>query len=103
MTIGFPKPRRKVDDVLLEQVRQQPCSACGAPAPSDPSHLVSRGAGGPDSSWNVAPHCRRCHNEWHQLGPMKFVRRYPRFRRWLEERGWEVDANGAPSIDIRKR
>lgn len=98
-----PKPQRKVNQALLDRVREQPCAACGAPGPSDPSHLISRGAGGPDAEWNVAPHCRRCHTEWHQLGPMRFVQRYKRFRNWLEERGWDVDPNGAPSIDMRGR
>lgn len=103
MAIGFPKPKRTVNEELLARVREQPCCACAAPAPSDPSHLVSRGAGGPDSAWNVAPHCRACHHIWHQEGPRKLVSKYPRFRRWLEEHGWDVDTNGAPSIDMSRR
>lgn len=97
-----PKPQRKTDEALLERVRSQPCAACGSPAPSDASHLISRGAGGPDSRWNVAPHCRECHSLWHQLGPMRFVRKRPRFQRWLEEHGWDVDSTGAPMIDVGK-
>ncbi len=99
----FPKPKRKVDEALLERVRQQPCAACSAPPPSDPSHLISRGAGGPDTDWNVAPHCRECHNKWHQMGPRNFVSRFSRFRRWLEAHGWEVDMHGAPSYDMRQK
>lgn len=102
MTIGFPKPKRKVDEKLLEHVRAQPCASCGALPPSDPSHLMSRGAGGPDSEYNVAPQCRVCHSLWHQLGPRSFVRRFPRFQVWLIDHGWQVDANGAPSYDVRK-
>jgi hypothetical protein len=101
--IGFPKPKRKVDDSLLERVRQQPCASCGMASPSDPSHLISRGAGGPDTPWNVAPQCRGCHSKWHQLGPMEFVRRHPKFRVWLADHGWDIDSNGAISIDMRKR
>lgn len=100
---AVPKPQRKVNQALLDQVRALPCAACGAAAPSDPSHLISRGAGGPDQAWNVAPHCRRCHTEWHQGGPIKFLRKHPRFKTWLEEHGWEVDSNGAASFDMRGR
>ncbi len=99
--IGIPKPQRKTDEALLARVRELPCAACGAPPPSDPSHLVSRGAGGPDAAWNVAPHCRDCHRRWHHYGPSKFVRKYPRFRAWLEQHGWDVDSNGAPQMDPR--
>jgi 5-methylcytosine-specific restriction endonuclease McrA len=100
MAIGIPKPQRKVDSELLDTVRQQNCSACHAPAPSDPSHLISRGAGGPDADWNVAPHCRICHSKWHSMGPIRFVRLHPVFRRWLEDHGWEIDMNGV--IDRRR-
>lgn len=98
---AVPKPKRKTDEALLERVREQPCAACGAPAPSDPSHIISRGAGGPDTAWNVAPHCRQCHTQWHAMGPMRFVGKHPQFRRWLENQGWDVDGNGAPSMDMR--
>lgn len=39
--------------------RTLPCFTCGAPPPSDPSHLKTRGAGGLDE--HVIPQCRRCH------------------------------------------
>lgn len=101
MTIGVPKPQRKVDEKLLESVREQPCAVCGAAPPSDPSHIISRGAGGSDAPWNICPKCRFCHSNFHQMGISKFVRDHPRFRRWLEDHGWEIDSNGAPSIDLR--
>lgn len=40
--------------------RSLPCFTCGAPPPSDPSHLKTRGAGGTDL--DVIPQCRRCHD-----------------------------------------
>lgn len=39
--------------------RTLPCCSCGAPPPSDPSHLKTRGSGGLDEC--VVPQCRRCH------------------------------------------
>ena len=40
-----------------------PCATCGAPPPSDPSHVKARGMGGCNSGpeWMV-PQCRRCHD-----------------------------------------
>jgi hypothetical protein len=40
--------------------RTLPCFTCGAPPPSDPSHLKTRGAGGLDE--HVIPQCRKCHD-----------------------------------------
>jgi hypothetical protein len=39
--------------------RTLPCCSCGAPPPSDPSHLKTRGAGGLDDC--VVAQCRACH------------------------------------------
>lgn len=39
-----------------------PCVDCGKPAPSDPSHGRTRGAGG--RWWEIGPHCRPCHDAW---------------------------------------
>lgn len=86
-----PKPKRKVDETLLERVREMPCSICGAVGPSDPSHIVSRGAGGDDYPFNVLPKCRGHHTEWHSLGWYRFMGKYPRFTDLLLDLGWEVD------------
>jgi len=50
--------------------RKLPCCSCGAPPPSDPSHLTSRGAGGVDDC--VVPQCRRCHDALHREGRFSF-------------------------------
>lgn len=55
--------------------RTLPCAACGHPAPSEPAHVVSRGAGGKDRG-NVIPLCgsdprtghEGCHQLQHQRG-----------------------------------
>ena len=51
---------------LAEYARSRPCCICGAPPPSDPHHVRSRGAGFADyledGSGNVVPMCRGCHN-----------------------------------------
>jgi len=43
--------------------REQPCWVCNRPPPSDPHHVVSRGAGGTDE--HTVPLCRTCHTLTH--------------------------------------
>lgn len=85
-----PKPKRKADLEVLAEVRAKPCCICGR-WPSDPSHVKSRGSGGPDTPWNVVPMCREHHREWHQIGPSKFLRKYPPFEFLLKYMGWEIE------------
>jgi hypothetical protein len=87
----FRKPTTKKDKKLLEAIRKLPCSACGKVGPSDASHIRSRGAGGPDTAWNVWPHCRDCHMEWHRIGWQTFVIRWPVFGAKLVMAGWVLD------------
>lgn len=86
----FPKPKRKIDEGALEAARNGACCVCGARPPGDPSHVHSRGAGGPDTKWNVVPMCRGHHTEWHAAGPSVFIRRHPGFGLYLTRLGWEV-------------
>lgn len=90
------KPKRLEDKRLIEMVRQMPCCICGAPPPSDPSHIRSRGSGGPDTAYNVLPKCHRHHVEWHQYGPSKFFKEYPQFAELLIEYGWSIFEGVSP-------
>lgn len=79
------KPRRIENPELLEVIRELPCIACAAPAPSDAHHIKSRGAGGDDTVWNVISLCREHHSLAHQRG-MQYMRlTFPSIRYWLEE------------------
>lgn len=55
--------------------RLLPCCVCLALPPSDPAHVLSRGAGGKDWA-NCAPLCRRHHSEQHHLGLRSFELRH---------------------------
>lgn len=88
MPRSLAKPARVVDEKLLEEVRARPCIVCGRAGPSDPSHVRSRGAGGPDSWYNVVAMCRTHHNQWHSYGPHRFFSAYPGFALQLEDMGW---------------
>lgn len=54
----------------LDWLKKLPCDTCGAPPPSDPSHInnYSKGIGtkSPDP-WAI-PQCRRCHEEYERFG-----------------------------------
>lgn len=85
----IPKSKRKEDEDLLELVRSQRCVECARTGP-DPCHVKSRGAGGPDESWNVLPLCRVHHTEQHKIGWVTFAERHPRVLLWLEANGWKI-------------
>lgn len=85
------KIRRVVDPKLLAAIRKQPCAACGCRPPSDAHHIRTKGAGGPDTDWNVFPLDRRCHRCWHQIGARAFCDGHPAFRFLLESKGWSFD------------
>lgn len=65
---------------LCDHVRGMPCVIEGCSWPSDPHHVLSRGAGWkdwlPDGIGNVAPLCRAHHTECEQIGRFTFADRY---------------------------
>lgn len=89
----FQKPIRKKDPKLLERVKSESCWICGR-GPCDPSHIKTRGSGGPDEPWNVVPKCRFHHTEWGQLGAISFCAKYPAFALRLISLGWEIHSWG---------
>lgn len=84
---AFPKQVRIRNNATLNEIRKKPCAACRRPGPSDPHHVKSRGAGGGDTSDNLLPLCRRCHQEWHRIGIESFTEKYPAIQRWRKEVG----------------
>lgn len=85
------KPKRTKDRKFLDEVAKMPCTTCPKRGPSDPDHIISRGAGGGDTPENVWPLCRECHTKRHQLGLSQFAWRYPRAREALIARGFSFD------------
>jgi hypothetical protein len=53
----------------LDWLKTLPCATCGAPAPSDPSHVNSfKGMGTKSPDLFAIPECRQCH-ESYERGP----------------------------------
>jgi transposase len=58
-----------VNEDYLAFVRAKPCVRCGAPSPSDPHHLVSRGWREPTrNDYTAVPCCRHCHSLYEAVG-----------------------------------
>lgn len=86
------KPERIVDRKLLDTYHQMPCLVCSR-RPSDPAHIRSRGAGGDDVPWNLAPLCRVHHTEQHQLGWKKMSEKNFIVSIYLWKQGWRFDSD----------
>lgn len=78
----FPKPKRPKDKKLLDYIKTLGCVVCGL-WPSDPDHILSKGAGGGDVPSNLWPLCRRHHTERHAIGFKTFVSKYPKAEAYL--------------------
>jgi hypothetical protein len=87
------KPKRHVDQDILEKYRRRPCDVCGLRGPSDPAHIGTRGAHYPDVDWNLYSGCRLHHTEQGQIGFYKMVQKYPFFGQLLAQKGWVFDGN----------
>lgn len=91
------KPKRKVDDSILDIIRKRNCDVCGKrPTPSEPNqacHIKSRGAGGDDSWNNLYSGCHSCHHLQHLKGFFTMFELYPFFRQVIYNKGWILDGN----------
>lgn len=75
---------------LLQEVRGEPCAVCFREGPSDPHHIKTRGAGGPDRPWNLIAVCREHHSQIHNEGILSLWEKFPFFRARLKRMGWEL-------------
>ena len=87
---SFQKTKRVENKQLLAQAKRSRCVACGRVG-SDPHHIQSRGAGGPDASYNILYLCRQHHTEVHQIGYRKMCDKYLQVELVLISKGWHFD------------
>lgn len=75
-----------------EWVASLPCATCGAPPPSENSHVHATGMGGCGGDLqDVIPQCRPCHEELH-AGIKTFLAERGETIEWLEELAAQVAA-----------
>jgi hypothetical protein len=90
---SFPKQCRTEDKLLREWIKKFPCSACRKVGteyePIDPSHVLTRGAGRPDTWYNLVPQCRTCHGSF-ESNRLGFIDSHPRFWTKLRAMGWDL-------------
>jgi len=85
--------KKTFDNPELENLlKNLPCEVCGVAPPNDVHHLRHRGAGGRDFIvydgkflLNLITLCRWHHFELHDSPVSEFVKKYPRFKKWLRE------------------
>ena len=89
--MSLQKTYRIQDTKLMDEVRNKPCVITGNPPPNDPSHCKSKGSFGDDVSWNICPLRHDLHVELHKLGATTFANKYPKYKDWLVNNGWQFD------------
>jgi 5-methylcytosine-specific restriction endonuclease McrA len=67
------------------------CGHNGSYYPLDREHTKTRGSGGTDDEWNVSIMCRKCHTEKGSKGLSHMANKYPNYKKWLLEMGWNYD------------
>lgn len=97
------KPKRIVDNDLLDAVRNLICLGCASLDPagareavfeneirSHPHHVITKAAGGHDVPENLMPLCWKHHREIHIQGLLWFSNQYPVSKDWLDIGGWTI-------------
>lgn len=75
-----------------DTIRAMDCITCGAPGPSDPSHVKPRSVGG--KKHDLIPQCRRCHNELGHYGQRRYAQRVGIDLEAEAARLWEEHGDG---------
>jgi hypothetical protein len=70
----------------------EPCICCGQSEVGKVCyhHIITRGAGGSDESWNLLPVCQEHHNLVHMIGIKQLSNRFPRVHNWLIDNDWNL-------------
>lgn len=93
----FQKVIRISNPELLAEIRKKPCAVTGLFGYGNNKvvvhHMITVGSRGHDLPWNLLPILLDLHTRIHKLGYTLMADRYPLFKRWLLENGWEYDDN----------
>jgi len=87
------KNKRTVDKGLYESLRFKPCICCKVIDGTGAHHVAHRGGGGHDTLDNMVPVCLEHHTKgkdnFHNRTVGEMAEKFPRFKRWLINNGWE--------------
>lgn len=86
---SHPKPSRNKSQDALRLCRLQRCIVCtqlgsSQQGATQPAHISSKGSGGGNEASNIMPLCFTHHREQHDFGWVRFVKKYPAVRMYLE-------------------
>lgn len=87
---SYLKPKRVENREILNAAKRSRCVVCNRLG-SDPHHIQSRGAGGPDAEFNILYLCRQHHTEVHQIGYRRFCDKHMQVELVLQSKGWHFD------------
>lgn len=81
-----------LENKLKNYKSDKPCVVCKESRDGSVTfhHLTTRAAGGEDEQSNLISLCQKHHTEIHQIGTVKFSRKYQEVKMWLEDNGWEL-------------
>ena len=66
------------------------CGHNGSFYPLDYEHTKTKASGGADDDSNVSIMCRKCHTEKGMKGIKWMANKYPNYKKWLIDNGWEM-------------
>jgi len=75
---------------LALKYRNMLCEVCGS-IKANGHHIKSFGSSQIDEDWNMIALCFNCHRQIHDIGLVRFVKRYPKIKNILKEKGWEYN------------
>jgi hypothetical protein len=87
----FQKKIRTSNKELMREYHSKKCLLCNLKA--TPSHIKTRGSGGPDEPWNIVPLCFNHHVFWGKVGWRSFCQKFPAFETLIKSLGW-YELNG---------
>jgi hypothetical protein len=77
------------------------CVVCGS-CFVERAHIKTRGSGAGWEDWEYVYLCRKDHQEQGQIGILTFMKKYPKYKKALEEKGWLVE-NGKLINQLHKK
>jgi hypothetical protein len=83
------------DQAVRDSFKNRPCCiGINCVGVTTPAHIGSYGASRIDAEWNIMPLCVGHHNEQGKIGILTFIKKYPRVKSYIENKGWTFNFLG---------